>query len=60
MQPLSPQSTSGVPDQTGLMPNIVKMSKMVESGLKTKEFYRTGTVKWDAGGSALGLHDLMI
>lgn len=60
MQPLSPQSTSGVPDQTGLVPNTVTVSKMVESGLKPKEFCRTGTVKWDRDGSALGLHDLMI
>lgn len=53
MQPSISQSISGVPDQTGLMPNNVKMSKMIESGWKTKEFYTTGTVKWDAGDSAL-------
>lgn len=60
MQPSSPQSTSGAPEQTGLMPNTVQMGKMIENGLKSKDFYRTVTVKWDAGSSTLWLHAFMI
>lgn len=49
-------------DWYSLTPHTVHctMSKMTESGLKTKEFYRTVTIKWNAGSSALWLNALMI